>query len=66
MKTKVINNQDEKIVKINKSILNYFKMMMNFDNENKKYRDVTEKEFREELAKALNCDGKNKEIVWVE
>jgi len=54
------------VVKINKSILNYFKMVMDFDNECQKYRDVTEQEFKDELTKALNCDSFTKEIVWVE
>lgn len=43
------------VVKINKSILNYFKMIMDFDNESQEYRDVTEQEFINELTKALNC-----------
>ena len=54
------------IVKIDKSILNYFKMVMNFDNENEEYRKVAEKEFIEELTKSLNCDKATKKIVWVE
>lgn len=54
------------VVKINKSILNYFKMMMNFQNESQEYRDITEKEFKEELTKALNCGVAKKEIEWVE
>jgi hypothetical protein len=54
------------IVKMDKSILNYFKMVMDFDNENQEYREVTEKEFIEELTKSLNCGRATKEIVWVE
>jgi len=54
------------IVKINKSILDYFKMIMDFDNENQEYKDVTEKEFKDELTKALNCGVGTKEIVWVD
>jgi hypothetical protein len=54
------------IVKMDKSILNYFKMVMNFDNENEKYRKVIEKEFIEELTKSLNCGKAIKKIVWVE
>jgi hypothetical protein len=54
------------VVKINKSILNYFKMMMDFQNESQEYRDITEKEFKEELTKALNCGVAKKEIEWVE
>jgi hypothetical protein len=41
-------------------------MLMDFDNESQEYRDVTEKEFKEELTKALNCGIANKEIEWVE
>ena len=54
------------VVKVNKSILNYFKMMMNFQNESQEYKDMTEKEFKKELTKALNCGVGKKEIKWVE
>ena len=50
---------------MDKSILEYFRMVMNFDNQSKKYREVTEKEFIDELTKSLNCGVGNKEIVWV-
>jgi hypothetical protein len=53
------------IVKMDKSILEYFRMVMNFDNQSKEYREVTEKEFIDELTKSLNCGVGNKEIVWV-
>ena len=53
------------IVKMNKSILEYFRMVMDFDNQSKEYREVTEKEFIDELTKSLNCGVGNKEIVWV-
>lgn len=53
------------IVKMDKSILEYFRMVMNFDNQSKEYREVTEKEFINELTKSLNCGIGNKEIVWV-
>ncbi len=59
-------SKNAQIVKMNKSILDYFKMVMNFDNESQEYRDVTETEFKEELTKALNCGVANKEIEWVE
>ena len=39
---------------------------MDFDNENQEYREITEKEFIEELTKSLNCGRATKEIVWVE
>jgi hypothetical protein len=54
------------VVKINVSVLNYFKMMMDFDNESEQYKNVTEQEFKDELTKALNCGRATKEIVWVE
>lgn len=54
------------IVKINKSIIDYFKMVMDFDNSNPQYREVTEQEFKDELTKALNCGPAKKEIVWVD
>ena len=53
------------IVKMDKSILEYFRMVMDFDNHSKEYREVTEKEFIDELTKSLNCGVGNKEIVWV-
>lgn len=53
------------IVKMDKSILEYFRMVMDFDNQSKEYREVTEKEFIDELTKSLNCGVGNKEIVWV-
>ena len=56
----------KQIVKMDKSILNYFKMVMNFDNESEEYKEITEKEFKEELTKSLNCGVATKEIVWVE
>jgi hypothetical protein len=40
-------------------------MVMNFDNEGDQYREVMEKEFIDELTKALNCSGGKKEIKWV-
>ena len=54
------------VVTMNKSILNYFRMAMNFDNESEEYRKITEKEFIEELTNSLNCGLATKEIVWVE
>ena len=55
------------IVKMDKSILEYFRMVMNFDNESKEYREVTEKEFINQLIKSLNCsvNSGKKEIKWV-
>jgi hypothetical protein len=55
------------IVKIDKSILEYFRMVMNFDNESKEYREVTEKEFINQLTKSLNCsvNSGKKKIKWV-
>ncbi len=45
------------IVKMDKSILDYFKTVMDFDNESEEYREVAENEFIEELTKSLNCGG---------
>ena len=55
------------IVKMDKSILEYFRMVMNFDNESKEYREVTEKEFINQLTKSLNCsvNSGKKAIKWV-
>ena len=61
-----IMNKNVQVVKMSKSILHYFKMVMDFDNESQEYRDATEKEFKEELTKALNCGVGNKEIQWIE
>ncbi len=54
------------IVKMNKSILDYFRMVMDLDNESSSYRETAEKEFKDELTKALNCGAATREIVWVE
>ena len=54
------------VVKMNKSILNYFKMVMDFDNESEDYIKVTEKKFIQELTKSLNCGIAKKEIVWMD
>lgn len=59
-------SKNVQIVKMNKSILNYYKMVMDFDNENQEYRKVAEQEFIEELTKSLNCGVANKKIKWVE
>jgi len=52
------------IVKMDTSILDYYKMVMDFDNESQQYREVAEREFKEKLTEALNCGPATKEIVW--
>tara|TARA_R110000796_G_scaffold248124_2_gene374562 strand:- start:15351 stop:15548 length:198 start_codon:yes stop_codon:yes gene_type:complete len=52
------------IVKMHTSILDYFKMVMDFDNESQEYREVAEREFKEKLTEALNCGPATKEIIW--
>ena len=54
------------IVKMDTSILDYYKMVMDFDNESQQYREVAEREFKEKLTEALNCGPATKEIVWVD
>jgi hypothetical protein len=58
-------SKNTQIVKMDKSILNYFRMVMDFDNESKEYIKTTEKEFIDKLTKSLNCGVSNKKIVWV-
>jgi len=54
------------VVKMDVSILDYFKMVMDFDNESEEYRKVTENEFKNELTKSLNnATLATIEIVWV-
>lgn len=53
------------IVKMNTSILEYFRMMMDFDNESDEYKKVTEAEFIEKLTEALNEGTAVKVIKWV-
>ena len=53
------------MVKMDISILNYFKMVMDFDNESEEYRKTTEDEFVNQLTKSLNCGVSTKEILWV-
>ena len=57
---------NKQIIKINKSILDYFMMQMGFDNESTMYRKATITEFKEELLKSLNVKKDNMEIEWVE
>ena len=40
-------------ITVDYSVMNYFKMINDFDNQGKQYAEVTEKEFKEELGKAL-------------
>lgn len=62
------NNVDNnvQVVKMSKSILDYFRVEMDFDNEGEHYREVKEKEFINKLTQSLNCGVANKEIVWVD
>ena len=53
------------VVKMDYSIIKYFRVMLDFDNESEEYRKIIEKEFIEELTKSLNCGIGNKEIEWV-
>jgi len=46
-------------ITVDYSVMNYFKMMNDFDNNGPQYAEVTEKEFKEELEKALG-----KKIRW--
>jgi len=48
-------------IKVDVSILDYFKMMLDFDNESEEYQRETEDEFERNLKIALNA----KEIVWI-
>ena len=62
MKTKNIQ-----IVRINKSILDYYKMVMDFDNESEDFRKASLKEFKDKLEEALNIPPHtNKKIEWVD
>jgi hypothetical protein len=47
------------------SILDYFKMVMDFDNESKEYQEITINEFKYELEVSLNCGAATKQIEWV-
>jgi len=55
-----------KVVKVKKSILEYFRMINNLDNESKETAEVTEKEFKDELTRALNCSSAPAEIIWID
>lgn len=54
-----------KTIKIDKSLLEYFKMMMDFDNEGEDYRKVTEKEFIEKLKESIEKHNKDLKIKIV-
>jgi hypothetical protein len=58
--------QPIQIIKMDRSIINYFHMMMDLDNESPEYREIAIAEFTCELTKSLNCGPALKEIVWVE
>ena len=58
-------NRHVQIVEMSTSLIDYFKMVMDFDNESQEYREITEKEFKEEIEKSLNCGVANKKIRWV-
>lgn len=53
------------VVKMDVSIIDYFKMVMDFDNESQEFKEVAEKEFKDKLTEALNCGPAIKEIFWV-
>jgi len=59
-------SKNVQIVKMDKSILQYFRMTANLDNQGEQYSEDTEKEFIEELTKSLNSSSvATKKIVWV-
>ena len=58
-------SENIQVVKMDTSILEYFNMIMDLDNETKEYRKLTEIEFINELTKSLNCGVAKKTIVWV-
>lgn len=60
------------IIKVNKSLIDYFRMMDDWDNEPQQYREVTEREFKEKVLEALSKgtgmnggDRNNIEIKWI-
>lgn len=53
------------VVKIDKSILNYFFEERGLQNESREFRDIKIKEFKEQLEKALQTGAATKEIEWV-
>lgn len=53
------------IVKIDYSIIEYFAMINDFDNESEDYKIATIEEFKTHMTKALNTGPETKEIVWV-
>lgn len=61
MKTKT---KDYMYVKMDKSILDYFYMMNDLDNEPD--RDTFMKEFINELEKSINIIGKKKKILFID
>lgn len=61
-----MGGKNVQIVKMSKSILEFYRMIMDFDNEGEEYRKVAEKEFIGELTKSLNCGSVTKEIVWID
>ena len=60
----IIMNRHIQIVRMDTSILDYFKMEMNLDNESKEYQNIKIDEFKEKLTESLNCSLARKEIAW--
>lgn len=53
------------VVKMDKSILNYFFSEMNLDNTSYDFRELKLQEFKRELEKSLNNGAAKKEIEWI-
>ena len=53
------------IVKINESLLYYFEMVLDCDNQGEDFRELARDEFKMEIEKALNSGVAKKEIKWI-
>lgn len=55
-----------KTVKVKRSLLGYFKMMLDFDNEGEQTCEIIQREFEEKLGEALSTKTSDAKIEWVD
>ena len=55
-----------KLVRMDKSILEYFHMVMDLDNECEQYRHIIIEEFQEKIEESLNKASKTPiSVIWI-
>lgn len=54
-----------KIVKMDKSVIDFLGMLLDFQNQGDQYREVTTEEIKREIEKSLNVGVGIKKVKWV-